>query len=82
MTGTGPSLRTRAFSVAAVALQAVLFAAALGLALVNGHPLDPLAAVAVVAYGTVGLVITWQRPGHRLGWLCAWIGFAFAITRR
>ena len=55
-----------------VAALGVLVVADVGLAWANGWPIVDewlFSTVAVLAFGALGGVIAWKRPGNRLGWL-------------
>jgi signal transduction histidine kinase len=79
--------RASALSFALTVLMAV--AASVLLVLGPGRPLpnDLFGGVAgaaflvlSLAYGTVGAVITWRLPGHRIGWLFSLLGFLSAVN--
>jgi hypothetical protein len=60
-----------------VALTLFVTAAAIGLT--NGVARNLADAVAFLAYGAIGALITWRRPRNRVGWVCCVMGVSWQI---
>ena len=69
----------RAVIVTAVALTVALWAFGLALGAIDGSVIGAAAGIGAVALVTVGAVVSWQRPEHRLGPLLGAVGLMLML---
>ncbi|TMC36377.1 MAG: hypothetical protein E6J24_02590 [Chloroflexi bacterium] len=64
---------------ASFVVASTLFVAAAAIGATNGVARNLADAVAFLAYGAIGAVITWRRPRNRVGWVCCAMGVSWQI---